>query len=228
MPDKGVRAGFDTALRPASAPPPMRCDWSSASEEPHEASQRAYGSRPKDVLDGWPAGSQTEESRKESRTDVSVRPLRIDVMGADLLSEAVREMAVRRVLLALSRFGGDVRKVTVRLAQPANPLGGFDQRCRMRARLLASDDIRAEAINGRMEAAVARAAVRLAKRVGWALDGTAGDGFHAMHASLAPVNHQPTPPTAASARGRRRTRSGRTGAATTASRPMDKKKRRRL
>ena len=102
-------------------------------------------------------------------------------MGADLLSEAVREMAVRRVLLALSRFGGDVRKVTVRLAKPANPLGGFDQRCRMRAWLQASDDIHVEAINGRMEAAVGRAAARLAKRVGWALDGTAGDGFHAMH-----------------------------------------------
>jgi hypothetical protein len=184
-------------------------------------------------LDGWPAGSQTEESRKESRTDVSVRPLRIDVRGADVLSEAVREMAVRRVLLALSRFGGDVRKVTVRLAKPANPLGGFDQRCRMRAWLLASDDIRAEAINGRMEAAVARAAVRLAKRVAWALDGAAGDGFHAMHASFAPVNHQSTPPTARpglrrppSARVRRRTQSGRTGAATTVSRPMNKKKRR--
>jgi hypothetical protein len=132
--------------------------------------------------------------------------LRIDVMGADPLSEAVREMAVRRVLLALSRFGGDVRKVTVRLAKPANPLGGFDQRCRMRAWLQASDDIHVEAINGRMEAAVGRAAARLARRVGWALDGAAGDGFHA------------TPP-----------KTGRTGAPATASHPMDKnKKRRRL
>ena len=107
---RAVRARFDTALRPASVPPlPCAAMVERFREEPHQASQRAYGSRPKDVLDGWPAGSQTEESRKESRTDVSVRPLRIDVMGADLLSEAVREVAVRRVLLALSRFGGDVR-----------------------------------------------------------------------------------------------------------------------
>jgi len=156
-------------------------------------------------------------------------------MGADLLSEAVREMAVRRVLLALSRFGGDVRKVTVRLAKPANPLGGFDQRCRMRAWLQASDDIRAEAINGRMEAAVGRAAARLAKRVGWALDGAAGDGFHPTPTSSGSANHQPAPATSPAglrrppaARGRRRARAGRTGAATTASRPIDKKKRRRL
>jgi hypothetical protein len=118
------------------------------------------------------------------------------VKGADLRSEAVRGMAVRRVLLALSRFGGQVRRVTVRLAEPANPLGGVDQRCRMRAWLQASDDIHAEAINGRIEAAVARAAMRLAKRVGWALDGAGGDGFHATPGASGPVDRRLVPTTA--------------------------------
>ena len=86
-------------------------------------------------------------------------------------SVAVRAMAVRRVHLALGRFGGRVQRVTVRIAKPANPLGGVDHRCRMRAWLQAAGDGRAEAINGKVEAAIRRAATRLATGVGWALDG---------------------------------------------------------
>lgn len=115
-------------------------------------------------------------------------------MGAEVLSEAVQEMAVRRVLLAMSRFGEDVREVTVRLAAPANPLGGFDQRCRMRARLQATGDIHVEAINGKMEAAVARAAARLATRVGWALAGATGHGFRAAAPFASSANHDGAPP----------------------------------
>ncbi len=78
------------------------------------------------------------------------------------LSEALRDRVVRRVLLALSRFGPRVTKVSVRLAEPANPLGGVDQRCRMRAWLHGRDGLHAEAINGGFEAAVTRAALRYA------------------------------------------------------------------
>ena len=92
--------------------------------------------------------------------------------GAHLrLSTALRAMVVRRVRLAMGRFGRRVQKVTVRMAEPANPLGGLDQRCRMRAWLQAAAGVRAEAINGKMEAAVGRAAARLATGVAWALDG---------------------------------------------------------
>ena len=87
------------------------------------------------------------------------------------LSEVVRGKVVRHVLLALSRFGPRVRRVKVYLTEPPNPLGGIDQMCRMRAWLQESDDIRAEAINGGIETAVARAAAHLAKRVDAALDG---------------------------------------------------------
>lgn len=111
---------------------------------------------------------------RKQRSDARVRTLRIDVTAADRPAAA---FAMRQVLLALSRFGAQVRRVTVRLAKAANPLGGFDQRCRMRARLPARDDIQVEAIDATIETAVARAAARLAKRVGWALDGTANDGF---------------------------------------------------
>ncbi len=149
---------------------------------------------------------------------ISAKVLKIDVTVAGRrISKALRAMAVRRVLLALSRFGVQVRKVTVRMSRPANPLGGVDQSCRMRASLGASDDVCAEAINGRMEAAVARAAARLAKGVAWALDGAASDGSHdRSHAPFriaVPVDVRPAPRRAPSGprlrsllRPRRRTR----------------------
>jgi len=119
--------------------------------------------------------------------------LRIDVTRADVgLSAVLRGKVVRRVLLTLSRFGPKLRKVTVRLSEPHNALGGVDQRCRMRAWLQHSDGIRAEAINGGFETAVARAARQLAKRVDLALDGAAGRG--------------PRPPPGPSPRPDRRTR----------------------
>jgi sigma 54 modulation/S30EA-like ribosomal protein len=98
--------------------------------------------------------------------------LKIRVTGGDgSVSEAVRGSVERRVLLALSRFGPRLEKVTVRLAEPENPLGGIDQRCRMRAWLVPPTDIRAEAINGTIDAVVSRAAAQLAKRVALVLDG---------------------------------------------------------
>jgi hypothetical protein len=88
---------------------------------------------------------------------------------------------VRRVLLALSRFGPRVHKVSVRVAELASPLGGLEQRCRMRAWLQAGNGaIGVEVINGRIEAAVGRAATRLAARVACLLDGHPSGSAHAL------------------------------------------------
>ena len=98
--------------------------------------------------------------------------MRIDVTRADVgISAVLRGRVVRRVLLTLSRFGPRLRKVSVRLSEPRNPLGGVDQRCRMRVWLQERNGIHAEAINGGFEAAVSRAARQLAKRMDLALDG---------------------------------------------------------
>jgi ribosome-associated translation inhibitor RaiA len=141
--------------------------------------------------------------------------LKIDVTGVGFsLSETLRGKVVRRVLLALSRFGPRVRKVTVCLAEPVNPLGGVDQRCRMQAWLQESGDIHAEAINGEIEAAVARAAAQLAKRVDSALDDGASDRADAQPGAAGCVDRRPAPRTALGGprrrpalRPRRRTRS---------------------
>jgi len=103
--------------------------------------------------------------------------LRIAVTGVDgSFSEALRVKVARRVLLALSRFGPRIRKVSVSLAEPVNALGGVDQRCRMRAWLQDRDDIRAEAIDGGFEVAAARAAAQLAKQIDFALYSAGSDG----------------------------------------------------
>jgi hypothetical protein len=76
----------------------------------------------------------------------------------------------------MSRFAPEVRGVTVRLAEPRNPLGSVDQECRVQARLQSGLVLRAEAINGQMEAAVGRSVAHLAMLVAEALDGGPGGG----------------------------------------------------
>jgi hypothetical protein len=101
--------------------------------------------------------------------------LRIDVTSAGLaLTKALRGDVRRRVLLAMSRFGREVHGVAAHLGESHNPLGGLDQRCRMRARLQSGLVLRAEAVNGQIETAVGRCAGRLALHVAAALDAGVG------------------------------------------------------
>jgi hypothetical protein len=114
--------------------------------------------------------------------------LKIEVLGADArVSQAVRAMVVRRVQLALSRFGRRVQKVSVRVEDAANLLGGTDRRCQIRAWLQTAGVVRAEAINGRFDVAVGRAAARLATGIAWVLDGSHGT----PGASRAPRRRRP-------------------------------------
>ncbi|HUL76839.1 MAG TPA: HPF/RaiA family ribosome-associated protein, partial [Vicinamibacteria bacterium] len=93
-----------------------------------------------------------------------------------VLTKALRGQVRRRVLLAMSRFGPEVHGVTARLAVTHNPLGGVDQRCRVRARLHSGLVLRAEAMNGLIETAVGRSVAHLALLVAEAVDGA--DGRH--------------------------------------------------
>ena len=88
-----------------------------------------------------------------------------------VLTKALRGEVRRRVLLAMSRFGREVRGVTAHLAEPPNPLGGVDQQCQVRVRLESGLELRAEAIGDPIGTAVARAATRLALLVAAALEG---------------------------------------------------------
>jgi len=96
-----------------------------------------------------------------------------------LISEPLRGRVERRVLLAMSRFGSQVRRVTVSLAELSNPLGGFDQECRLHARLASKAGVGTQVINGRIDEAVRRAVERLVRRVAYALDGHAAPNARA-------------------------------------------------
>ena len=117
-------------------------------------------------MDGGPRNDWTA-SRAGSYTG---RTLRIDVIGDASLSKTVRAGVVRRVLLALSRFGPGLSRVTVRLSTRGNPLGGVDQRCRICVRTASRGDVRAEVLDGTVHGAVDRAAAQLGTKVGLALE----------------------------------------------------------
>jgi hypothetical protein len=136
---------------------------------PMDPTPKKYGTAPRPLPD-------CKRATKEHAFHATRRTLKIDVTATDVrVSQVVRTMVVRLVRLALSRFGRRVQKVSVRIvAEVANPLGGIDRQCRMRAWLQAAGDVRAEAINGRIETAVGRAAARLAMGVAWALDADRG------------------------------------------------------
>jgi ribosome-associated translation inhibitor RaiA len=114
-------------------------------------------------------------SRREIRSHAAAASLRVAVTSTGLeLTKDLRMEVRRRMLLAMSRFGPEVDGVTARLAERHNPLGGVDQRCRVRARLRSGLVLRAEAVNGALEAAVSRSSARLARLVAAELGG--GDG----------------------------------------------------
>jgi hypothetical protein len=101
--------------------------------------------------------------------------LRIAVTTTGLvLTDGVEVEVRRRVLLAVSRFGKEVKGVTVRLTVAKNPLGGVDRRCRLRARLSAGKALTVEAVNGELLTAVGRSSTRLARLVAAELDGSDG------------------------------------------------------
>ena len=103
--------------------------------------------------------------------------MKIDVTGVDAAIPEILLVKIERlVLLALSRFAPRIRQVTVRLAEPVNPLGGVDQHCRMRASLRDGGSVHSEALNGGFEAAVARTAALLAKRMDSVLVGGRSGG----------------------------------------------------
>ncbi len=141
----------------------------------NDTSKPAYTTSPKDVLDARAARCLDCGRRHESRGHAAVTPLKIVITSAGLaLTRALRGDVRRRVLLALSRFGREIRVVTAHLTESANPLGGVDPRCRLDVHLGSGARLCAEAMGDRIETAASRSAAHLALLVGAALDVQAG------------------------------------------------------
>jgi ribosome-associated translation inhibitor RaiA len=97
--------------------------------------------------------------------------LSINVHGYGIdVSPEISGLVERRLSFALSRFGGRVRAVSVRLVDLNGPRGGIDKRCSMQARLAPRGSVRVEHTDSQLPAAVDRAATRLAQAVARALE----------------------------------------------------------
>lgn len=95
--------------------------------------------------------------------------IRVGGYGIDV-SPQVSRLVERRLSFALSRFGGRLRAVSVRLTDLNGPRRGIDKRCSMQARLSPRGTVRAESTDSDLPSAVDRAATRLARAVARALE----------------------------------------------------------
>jgi len=105
------------------------------------------------------------------KVDFREGALTISVRGYGIVvSQDVGEFVERRLCFALSRFGRCVRAVAVSLVDLNGPCGGIDKRCSMQARLAPRGSVRVVYTDSDLPAAVDRAATRLARAVGRALE----------------------------------------------------------
>jgi ribosome hibernation promoting factor len=92
--------------------------------------------------------------------------MRVEIRSKDLhLAEALRVHLERRLLFALGRFDGRIRRVTVRLADVNGPRGGVDKRCHVSLMLSPGGNVVLEEKNADLVAAIDRAADRLGHAV---------------------------------------------------------------
>jgi putative sigma-54 modulation protein len=95
----------------------------------------------------------------------------ISVRGYGMhVSRKIRRLVDRRVAFELSRFGRQVRAVTVNLEDLNGPRGGIDKRCAMQADLAPGGSVRVEKTDGDLRAAIGRTTSRLAHAVARALE----------------------------------------------------------
>ncbi|HQQ76186.1 MAG TPA: HPF/RaiA family ribosome-associated protein [Thermoanaerobaculia bacterium] len=95
----------------------------------------------------------------------------INVRGYGMhVSRKIRRLVDRRVSFELSRFGGQVKAVTVNLEDLNGPRGGIDKRCSMQANLAPGGMVRVEKTDSELRVAIGRTAARLAHAVARALE----------------------------------------------------------
>ena len=86
------------------------------------------------------------------------------------VSRKIRRLVDRRVAFELSRFGRQVRAVSVNLEDLNGPRGGIDKRCSMEADLAPGGRVRVEKTDSELRAAIGRTSARLAHAVARALE----------------------------------------------------------
>ena len=97
--------------------------------------------------------------------------MRIQVRAGEKAGNVLRTAAERRLRFALGRFERRIASIDVRFGDVNGPRGGVDQACRVAVRLAApAGQIVIEDMDRDAHAALARAADRMARAVGRAVD----------------------------------------------------------
>ncbi|MEX1362626.1 MAG: HPF/RaiA family ribosome-associated protein [Nannocystaceae bacterium] len=92
--------------------------------------------------------------------------MELEIRGRNLpLSPSLQDLVQRRLAFALDRFGPEIRRVDVRLADINGPRGGVDKRCQVEVTLAHGGHVRAEGTDAGVRDAIDRAAHRTARRV---------------------------------------------------------------
>jgi ribosome-associated translation inhibitor RaiA len=87
--------------------------------------------------------------------------LQIQVHGRGfVVTDALRKHAVLHIRFALSRFGAEVRRATLELAQGSNPAAESGQHCRVEVRFRRGGSVVIEDFDANVYAAISRAAER--------------------------------------------------------------------
>lgn len=86
------------------------------------------------------------------------------------LADAIRTYIERRLRFSLSRFGGRVGRVTVRISDLNGPRGGMDKCCRITAELIPTGMVMLEETDGDLYAAIDRATERVGRSFSRELD----------------------------------------------------------
>ncbi len=89
----------------------------------------------------------------------------VTIHGRGLADAAVRERIERRLDFALGRFGDQVRRVSIYLADVNGPRGGVDKLCRIAAELPGHGRAVVEGVDDSLSAAIDRTADRVGQAV---------------------------------------------------------------
>lgn len=97
--------------------------------------------------------------------------MKLQIIGENTrIGETLHEFISRRLHFALGRFGPEIQRVTVRLADVNGPRGGVDKHCRVEIKLPGLDLVLSEGTGQDFESAAAFAAGRAGRSVARALD----------------------------------------------------------
>lgn len=90
--------------------------------------------------------------------------LRLVTRGIELTAD-LNEYVARRIHFALGRFAGNIRSVTIRLADVNGPRGGVDKCCHIRVDVRSRQQVIVHECQGNIHAAVAFAVERADRAV---------------------------------------------------------------